>query len=437
MKSILEKLIIDKNATVVAGVSGGADSMVLLFVLKEKQKESGFNLVCVHVNHNIRKGESERDQKFVENYCKKNNINYVVYSVDCPKEQEKTKQSMEEVARNLRYSCFNKELKKYKNGILALAHNKDDNAETIFMNICRGSGAMGAMGIKEQNGIIRPLIDLTKAEIKDIAKKNKIDYVEDSTNKDINYTRNYVRNKIFPEVEKIFPAFKDAFINFANNLKEDNEYFNSVFPKESVAFKQNSIEIDKKALKLPKPIAVRIVKYALDKKNWSKDFYKEHYNSICELVNFKNGTKIDLPLKKQAFVEYDKIVITIKENEKNSEVVDFKIGKIKILGHEINIKQQPIENVDFEKNSKFLDLDKIPQNAVIRTRQNGDIFKKLGAGSKKLNDYFTDKKIPLRERNNILLLAYDYNVLMVFGYDISEQVKISDTTENVVEISFK
>ena len=437
MERILENLHIKKGETIIVGVSGGADSMVLLSALILAQKNKEFNLVAVHVNHNIRKGESLRDQKFVENYCTKNNVKLQIYNVDCLKIQEKTKDSIEEVARILRYDCFNRELEKYKNARIALAHHKNDNAETIFMNLGRGAGIFGALGIKESDKIIRPLLNLSKQEILEIAKKNKIDFVTDSTNNDLFYTRNYIRNNIFPQIEKVFSMFQNNLISFANFLKEDNEYFESILPKESVTIKENSIEIEKQALLGARPISVRLLKYALDKKGWSKDFYKEHYNKILELATLKNGAKIDLPHKKEAFSEYDKIVITNKIEEKNKEVADFKIGNINILNYEIKIEKSSLNSVSFDSDDKFLDLDKIPQNTVIRTRKNGDMFRKLGSGNKKLNDYFTDKKIPIRKRDEILLLASGNNILMVFGYDISENIKIDDKTENVIKISVK
>ena len=437
MKRILENINLPKNSTIVVGVSGGADSMVLLYALNKLKEERNYNVICVHVNHNIRKTESKRDAKFVEDFCKKNNIEFALYSVDCVAEQEKTKQSIEEVARNLRYDCFKAELSKHKNAVLALAHHKDDNAETIFMNICRGAGTVGAMGIRKQEGIIRPLLNLTKNEIKEIAEKLKIAYVEDSTNNNIEYTRNYIRNKIFPEIEKVFPGAKNNLVNFASVLKEDNDYFESILPKESVLINQSSIEIEKGALKQPKPVAIRLIKFALDKKNWSKDFYKEHYNKIIELASLKNGSKIDLPHRKQAFVEYDKIIITKLITNGETGEIDFRIGKFSFLNHTFKVEKTTLEKVDYLGDSKFLDLDKIPQNAVLRTRKNGDIFKKLGAGAKKLNDYFTDKKIPLRQRDNIILLASGNNVLLVFGYDISESVKIDENTENVVRVDYK
>ena len=437
MKRIFENINLPKNTKIIIGVSGGADSMVLLYALNKLKEERDYKLVCVHVNHNIRKTESTRDAKFVEEFCKQNNIEFILYSVDCLLEQEKTKQSLEEVARNLRYDCFKAELAKNKGAVLALAHHKDDNAETIFMNICRGAGVIGATGIRKQEGIIRPLLDLTKDEIKEIAKKYKIDFVEDSTNNNVEYTRNYVRNKIFPEIEKVFPAVKQNLVNFASVLKEDNEYFESLLPKESVLINPNSIEIEKNALKMPKPIATRLIKFALDKKGWSKDFYKEHYNKIIELASLKNGSKIDLPHKKQAFVEYNNIVITTKKTEENIKEIDFKIGKFNFLNHTVIVKKSSLEKVDYLADNKFLDLDKIPQNAVIRTRRQGDVFKKLGAGAKKLNDYFTDKKIPLRGRDDVPLLASGNSVLLVLGYDISELVKIDENTENVVMVEYK
>ena len=190
LKEVLKQIKHGDN--IVVGVSGGADSMVLLNLLVEAKHSTAFNMHVVHVEHGIRGQESLRDAAFVENFCQKKNISYEIVSLDIPSLAKKHKQTIEQCARNQRMQLFEKYTQRgYK---LFLAHNKDDNAETILMHLFRGCGIDGARGIVGNAKIYRPLLAFTKAEIIDYAKQNNIQYVTDSTNNETIYARNHIRN---------------------------------------------------------------------------------------------------------------------------------------------------------------------------------------------------------------------------------------------------
>ena len=437
MKNILNNLPIKKNDCVIAGISGGADSMVLLWLLNNYRKTIGFKLIAVHINHNLREQESLNDQHLVENFCKKYKITLSFYSVDC-KNSKQSHESIEQCARRLRYDCFNQELKKQKAKYLILAHHKNDNAETILLNLARGTGIRGAMGIKQTNNILRPFLNVSKTEIELFAKENNIPYCLDSTNLDLAYSRNFIRKKIFPLLETKFPKVQDNFCAFAERLKEDEEYFISILPKDKVKIKENEIVIDKSLLKLQKPISIRTLQYALNEKNWLIDFSSTNLLDILNLSYCKTNTKIDLPNNLIAFVEYNNIIITKKDKSwLNKNIIPFKLGDICLLNQSYEIKFVNDNDVNFDSNKKYLDYDKIPQDAIFRTRREGDKFKKLGSGTKKLNDYFTDKKIPLKDRDKIIVLASKNRILMVLNYDISEDLKIDSFTQKIISICKK
>ncbi|MBO4570248.1 MAG: tRNA lysidine(34) synthetase TilS [Clostridia bacterium] len=428
----------NNEQVILAGVSGGADSMVLLDLLHKKELEIGFKLICVHVNHNIRGKESLNDQKLVEDFCKKNNIAFKLYNVFCLEEQKKTKETLEEVARRMRYNCFFEAFSEFKADYLFLAHHKNDQAETILMNIIRGTGVSGAIGIKKSEKIIRPLIEYTKNELIDYAKTNNIKFCLDQTNLDNDYTRNYIRNVIIPDIENINPNFINNLCSFSDKLLDDENYFSAILPYKLVKFNQKNKEIyiSNDIFKYRKPIIVRLVKYCLNNFDWSKDIFNVHYDKICELKDFKSGTIINLPHSINVIKSYDKIIITKNSISKVNNEVAFKIGKTKYNNKTITIERCNQSEVDFNLNSKFADYDKIPADAVFRTRKNGDIFTKIGSGTVKLSDYLIDKKIPQRERDNLILLASGKNILWICGVEISSNIIIDSSTENFIKLSY-
>ena len=428
----------NKDQVILAGVSGGADSMVLLDLLHKKELEIGFKLICIHVNHNIREKDSLSDQKLVEEFCKKNNIAFKPYNVFCLEEQKKTKETLEEVARRMRYNCYFDAFNEFKADYLFLAHHKNDQAETILMNIIRGSGVSGAIGIKKSEKIIRPLIESTKNELINYAKSNRIKYCLDQTNLDNDYTRNYIRNVIIHDIEKINPNFVNNLCAFSDKLLEDENYFSAILPLKLVKFNQKNKEIyiSNEVFKYQKPIFVRLIKYCLNKFDWSKDIFNIHYDMVYSLNELKSGSTIKLPHSINVIKSYDKIIITKNSIEKISDEISFKVGKIKFNNKIITIEKCKQDEIDFNSKYKFADYDKIPSDAVFRTRQNGDIFTKIGSGTIKLSDYLIDKKIPQRERDNLVLLASGKNILWICGVEISSNIIIDSSTENFIKLGY-
>ena len=198
--------LINEGDRIAVGVSGGADSMFLLHLLLKKRKDVDFYMEAIHINHHLRNEESERDCDFVKEFCTKNNIDLKVFDIDVKKLKVEQNKSIEETARIARYDLMYGEMKKNKLARLFLAHHANDQAETILMHIFRGSGLNGAVGIRSNvNKIVRPLLNITKDEIIEFCKNNNIDYVNDSSNSENEYTRNYIRNVVIPNIEVKYP----------------------------------------------------------------------------------------------------------------------------------------------------------------------------------------------------------------------------------------
>ena len=436
--------------TAVLGLSGGADSMVLLNLLLNAKKKVDFSLVVVHVNHNLRGKESNEDQRFVEEYCKKCGVKLVVFSVDCKKMQSETGKSLEQCARELRYNCFNEELAKHKNSKLFLAHHKNDRAETILLNLVRGSGAKGVIGIKNTDVIARPLLNQSKQDILNFATKNNIPFRTDSTNLQEDATRNFIRLQIMPRLEQVCSKAVDNICNFADKLNQDELFFDSLVPQDKVKIEKDLIKIDNSVFLLEKPLCLRTIFYALRQKDWATDLTSIHYQQIIDLYLKTNGSKIDLPHNLVASKEYNYIVI-FKKNQKtiknDSETmllqspIVFREGIFRFFDKTIEVKVKVFDKNQYDvknkENGLCVDFDKIPLDAVFRTKAPNDKFAKLGSGSKKLNDYLIDKKIAKRLRDEVCVLASKNDILCVLGYDISEKVKVNNTTSKIAIINIK
>lgn len=202
-KYVQDQHMIEKTDRVLAGVSGGADSICLLFVLLELQKELGFELRAVHVNHQIRGKDADSDQEYVETVCKEQGIDLVVYKEDVPKYAEKHKLTEEEAGREVRRFAFLRQMELWGGTKIALAHHRNDNVETLIFHLCRGTGLAGLAGIAPADGPwIHPLLCVDRKEIESYLEKRGISYCTDETNLDIRYTRNRIRQKILPYLEQ-------------------------------------------------------------------------------------------------------------------------------------------------------------------------------------------------------------------------------------------
>ncbi len=418
---------------IVAGISGGADSMVLLTLLLQAKQETNFDLLVLHIEHGIRGDESKRDATFVSDYCKKHNIQYQVINTKILKLAKEQKLTVEQCARDFRYEQFEKYI---QNGYKCfLAHNKTDHVETVLMHIFRGSGLDGARGIVERENYYRPLIGYTKAQILDYAQANNIPYVHDSTNDDTQYARNFVRTQILPKIEEIYPGAINNISKFASYCEQCNELISEQIDAKWFAKKDDVIFLSRDAFEKNKIIIAKAIKQAYNMCGEYADLESRHIDILIEFEKTcKNGAKQNLP---------HNIVAELRQNDvifyKNTQVIyencDFCLQNTMLSNGDI-VKIRKIDDLEgFQAGKFYLDYHKIPANAVWRTRREGDMFQKIGSkGKKKLNDYFTDKKIPFANRNGIMLLANGSTILLVLGYDISENVKIDSDTLDIVEI---
>ena len=412
---------VEKNKVIAVALSGGKDSMCLLDLLLKSSKKFNITVKAVNIDHSIRGKESERDSNFVKEYCKNSGVELRFFKVDAKRYSKENNLTVEEGARMLRYDIFANLLRENFCDVIATAHHLSDNFETVLFNIFRGTSTKGLTGIPDKrDGFIRPLINVTRAEIEEYVLKNDIPFVEDSTNGDIDYTRNYLRNVVIPKILEKFPTAETSVKRLGEISKEENDYLDELA--------NDKLEFENGKYYLPVDLAPILLKRAsktiLYNLGIKKDYEAVHFKDILKLTTLNNGSKITLPKNVVAVKEYDKIAFYIESEKVENITVNYKIAKFKFYDKTYEITTKPLEG------ALIFDGDKIPQNAIIRTKRDGDVFKKFGGGTKKLKDYLIDKKIPRANRETLPLLAVDNQILLIFGVEISDDIKVTDTTKN-------
>ena len=328
VKDFFDTKIIKDGDIIVIALSGGMDSMCLFDAFYKLQSECNYNLMALHINHGIRGKEASRDESFVKDYCKSFDVKLVVEKVDAVYMAKKKNLTLEEAARNLRYDAFDKiwkkiSLKNSKNDVYILvAHHEKDQVETIIHNIVRGTGIKGLVGMKKQSGyILRPLLWLKKEDIKKYIDRYNIPFVEDSTNEDIYYTRNYIRKEIVDRLEKINIKACEHIVELSKMANDINDHLENESKK---AFKdltldkgENKIIISLKKFRLKdKIIKVGIIRETLNYLvNTLKDITKINMNDIIELVEKEKGGHLDLPYN--ITVDKKQNELTFKKNDSN------------------------------------------------------------------------------------------------------------------------
>lgn len=438
--------LITENDRILVGLSGGPDSIFLLYFLINNFKNK---IVIAHINHKLRGVDSDLDEKFVRKVSQKLKIPLYVKREDIKKLSKENKKSIEECGREVRFSFFKKILKTENLTKIALGHNFDDNIETIILNFIKGSGTKGLTGISEKvDNIIHPIINIKKEEILNYLNANKIEYKTDKTNLEDEFLRNKIRNYLIPIIEKEFNKnFKEKVVSLSNILKYENNLIeNLIKDKESdiLTFNDYFVEIDLNKFKnldlaIKRRLIRKVISYLTEKESL-REYSLEHIDKVISLENKKTGSKIELPKEIIVIKDKDKIIF----ERKNTIIEDFYIeitslGSYKEIGMKIDLFL--VEKVSFAQDPfiSFFDYDKIDFPLKIRKPKFGEKFKPLGLNNyKKLQDFFVDSKIPKDIRWNLpILLDKKNDILWLIGLRISEAYKVTDLTKRVICIKIK
>lgn len=463
--------LIQPGMTVIVGLSGGADSVCLFDILCSLREELSFNIRAVHIHHGIRGDSADKDAEFCSNLCKDAGVPIAVIKKDIPAMAKDAKETVEECARKVRYEEFGKTASESGKSVIAVAHHKNDQAETVLFRMSRGTGVKGIGAMRPQNdNVIRPLLCLHRAEIEAYLDAKGIGYCLDETNEDIDYSRNRIRHNVIPELIEISPeavehiaqlsedaalvsdfldreatkAYEDAKITEAN-VVGDRQY----------TIKGARVVLDvERLLSDDKIIRRYVLRMAVEECIMSlKDVTREHVAAIEGILEGAHARSVDLPkgltvvreqnllgfcLKKDAGTKGD-IAPNAKENTKNDWCVPLTPGEDVILPDGRRLKSEICEDFDVKMipqnlYTKWLDYDKIYPGLCVRYRREGDtICIDQNGSTKSVKDYMINEKIPKSMRGLIPIVATQSKAVWIIGYRISENAKITVNTKRIIK----
>jgi tRNA(Ile)-lysidine synthase len=438
--------LISENDKIIVSVSGGIDSTVLLDLMVELKSRMNIEIAVAHINHRLRGNESEEDEKFVKGLSDSHGIECFVHSADTRAFIIEHKTSLQAGAREIRYK-FLETVKILKNFTkIATAHNANDNAETVLFNLFRGTGANGLGGIPVKRGnIIRPLLFAERKEIEQYARLKSLRFREDSSNTKDYYARNVIRHFTIPQIqEKINPSIIPALNRTAEIFQEMSSFINKevklLYSNVAKTFEQDKLVLDIFKLKntllfIRENVVMTALKEFVQREI---DYNKVH--SIMDLIDSETGSSIEIGGDVVAFRDRYNLVFIKNPKEptdfvaevipgKKYEFEDFYLNTEVVERNDINFSLSPVV--------EFVDADIAGDVLTLRSWQAGDSFAPLGMkGHKKISDFLVDAKIPIYQKNNVLVLSNKDGIIWVCGLRVDDRFKITENTRRVLKLEF-
>jgi len=465
LNAIRANRLTDPGDVVVVGVSGGPDSVCLLHILHALSEHLGIKLHAIHINHMLRPEEAPIDEAYTAALCERMEIPLLTVHVDIASMAKKLGMSVEEAGREARYREFEKVAGEIGAAKIAVAHNRNDQAETVMMHIIRGAGTAGLAGMEYRRGaVIRPLLQVSRSEIEQYCEAAELSPRTDSSNLKSDFTRNRVRLELFPFLEKKFGVdIVDSLCRLSAHAAEDREYLEMSALK---AFHECSTESGggkvgmklEQLQKLHPAILNRVLKQAvMEAAGNVKGIGSVHYQALSELVaKDRTGAQAELPGGLKAAVSYGILHIyknSLKQlhnisRQKKTPLFEVSLAVpgstvVQELEAVVGTSVETVINVDkygnmgYNSFEQYFDYDSLKRGINIRNRRDGDIFKPLKSnGTKKLKEYLIDMKVPRELRDDIPLVCTGNEVVWIIGYKISDKFKVTENTKSALKIEY-
>ncbi|MDD2972376.1 MAG: tRNA lysidine(34) synthetase TilS [Lachnospiraceae bacterium] len=485
--------MIEENDKIIVGVSGGADSVCLLFVLLEIQKKMPLSLYVVHINHKIRE-EAMEDADYVKELCRKMELPYFLVEEDVEALAVREHLSPEEAGRKVRYAAFEKVMEEQGGNKIAVAHNKNDRAETVLFNLFRGSSIRGLNGITPvRDQIIRPLLCVERKEIEQYLRERGITYCVDKTNGEDTYTRNRIRNHLLPYVEEniseqavshisdtaevvaqteeylqkmtdvsyaeVVTTAHDAGVPGGKSKKDNREQYDGIQRQEPLWMDVSGF----------RSLDTIIQKYLIMKcmhqlAGSRKDITSRHVQDVVDLFEKPVSKRVSLPYQLTAVREYGKVRLEVQSEPRGESHADIpgtdqrdgdacvkidletireqgsRVMEIKDLGT-VEIRVFPYkksERIPEKPYTKWFDYDRIDESLLARHRRTGDYLSINEEGNtKSLKAYMIDEKIPQEQRDKLYVFASGQHVIWLVGHRISQYYKVDQNTKEILEINIR
>lgn len=445
LSTINKHFLLAGNETVLVGLSGGPDSVCLLHVLNEIKEKLNLKICAVYVDHNLRPRETPGEIELCRNLCERLSVSFIVRSVDVKAHEEKHGLNRQEAARELRYRVFDETAITVNAQKIALAHNADDQVETLFMRILRGSGPAGLSGIPVKRGnIIRPLLESDRIAVEDYLHSKNVDSLVDSSNLGTDYVRNRMRLTLLPELKRINPRLTHAVIKMMTILAEEERYFDILVTRVLMKMiSRKSVERIELFLAPMESMDVvilrRVLRRAISEIETLRGISFVQIEEIIRLVKKgKSGDRLYLPRGIRVIREYSLLTMTSEEPFKLTPCRLDSPGDVVIRGAGMVLKasfEQEAANFGNGSTDVLLDGGLMTFPLKIRHRLPGDFFFPLGFGKKKkLQDFFVDEKIPRDERDGIPIVVSGSDIVWIAGHRADERFRITEHTHKFLRL---
>lgn len=436
-KHIKENNLIEDGENIVIGFSGGPDSVLLLYALNELRKEYGYNLLAVHINHQLRGEEAVKDEEFSKDFSNSIGVKCISFHIDVNGYAKEHKISVEDAGRRIRYEKFHEVLEEeFGKGVIAVGHHKNDDAETILINLIRGAGGAGLSGISSKsNNIVRPLIDITKGEILEFLNENKIPYVEDKTNFENDYLRNKIRNVIIPYIEnEINENFIDSLTRSSKIIESNEDFLEdyvsnlNLISHERNYYKLNCKDFEKHHIAIQRKL---ILKAYESIKGDRKDISFTNVESIRKIIIQNSGEfYINNFL---LYMAYGYLYLIFKDEKKQEEFIIREKGKYNFRDFIIKVDIVENKNIKVQRKEAIFPKEFLEEGIVVRSRKPGDKIK-LKNFTKKVKDIFIDSKVPKHLRDEIPILQYKDDIIWITGLKRSHNYLVDPSDDFVIKI---
>ncbi|MBI5167248.1 MAG: tRNA lysidine(34) synthetase TilS [candidate division NC10 bacterium] len=450
-RTISKHGLLQKSDRVVVALSGGMDSMTLLHLLLSLKGEIGLSLYIAHLDHMFRGEASRRDADLVGQLAQELDLPATIRSVDVPRLRLDGKLSPQEAARQARYGFLLEVAALEGADRIALGHHLDDQAETVLINLLRGSGSRGLGGIPIKRGpFIRPLLEVSRREIEEHVHASRLPFLEDPSNREGGYLRNRIRFDLLPYLARAFnPRIREALAETADLLREDDTFLSRLAQEALaplvLAHRERGLELSRPGLReLPCSLRRRVLREAVGMVRGGIYLLGgRRLAALEDLALFgRAGAGLHLGEEVVAAVEYEALVLRGEETgTERAEAFPLTIpGRtyVPTFGREVVTNVVKNQSWDFRavaRDVAFLDMAKVRPPLSLRSRETGDRFYPLGVGGqKKLQDFFVDAKVPRYERDRTPILVDSEKILWVVGLRIDERAKVRADTEQVLVV---
>jgi len=421
---ILEKSLFSREDKLILGISGGADSVCLMHILLAL----GYRFDLAHCNFNLRGKETDEDEVFVQELAKKHQLKLHVKQFDTEGYAAENKISTQMAARDLRYAWFNHLLLTKNAKYIAIAHHENDDIETFFINLIRGSGLKGLLGISEKtNSIVRPLMAITRDEIESYLDENKLRYRDDSSNSSVKYLRNKIRHELMPLLAEMNPSIQQTISEEMRILEGVSQVYSCKIEevrKDLMQEKNGIVQFETSDLLALKPLH-----------NYLYELLSPYgfvtIDAIAKALKGQSGKQF-FSNTHQLLVDREFIFISELDVKKNESITIEEMTKE--IKHPIQLNFSKTDNLEWIKNKNIaqLDYDKLQFPLTLRKWKKGDKFMPLGMQTfKKLSDFFIDNKFSILDKNKQWLLCSNNDIVWVVGHRIDERYKLQSKTKKV------